>query len=46
MAFLAKWMLENNPNKPCLVLPVGATEAAATSALEQQRRQEKAEEEM
>ncbi|KAI8468215.1 MAG: nucleoside diphosphate kinase [Monoraphidium minutum] len=42
LSFLAHWMLDNNPNKPRLVLPEGAAAAAAEAAAAAQRRAEAA----
>lgn len=43
LAFLAKWMLDNNPNKPRLVLPEGAAASADAAALAAQQRQQEEE---
>jgi hypothetical protein len=39
LMFMARWMLENNPNKPRLTLPDGAAEAAAEAAANARQKQ-------
>lgn len=40
LTFLANWMLDNNPNKPKLVLPEGAAAAAAEAAARAQQQKQ------